>query len=114
MLILSPARQIGFQASKNAGRDTPMSDAVDVDIPAIEPVAQARPRAMLQERRSSEALANAQALHLGIAAQMWTTQPAHDDALLLPLPPVARMAARYATIAQGLNQAASMGFARTA
>lgn len=91
-----------------------MSDAVDVDIPAIEPVEPARQRRSPRERRSSEARANAQALHLGIAAQMWTTQPIQDEAVALPLPPVARMAARYASTAQGLDQPASMGFARTA
>lgn len=112
-MIQSPIKQIGFQASRNAGRDTLMSDAVDLDIQAIEPIEPARPRATRHERRSSEARANAQALHLGIAAQMWSTQPAHNDAHVLPLPPVARMAARYASTAQG-HQAASMGFARTA
>lgn len=112
-VIISSARQIGFQAGKHAGRDTGTTDVIDVDIPAVEPVQPARPRSMQQERRSSEARANAQALHIGIAAQMWSTQPTNDDVLVLPLPPVARMAARYASTAQG-HQAASMGFARTA
>lgn len=109
-VIISSARQTGFQPGKYAGRDTGRYDAVDVDIPTVEP---ARPRSMPQERRSSEARANAQALHIGIAAQMWSTQPTNDDVLVLPLPPVARMAARYASTAQG-HQAVSMGFARTA
>lgn len=112
-VIISSARQTGFQAGKYAGRDTGRYDAVDVDIPTVEPVQPARPRSMPQERRSSEARANAQALHIGIAAQMWSTQPTNDDVLVLPLPPVARMAARYASTAQG-HQAVSMGFARTA
>lgn len=113
-VILSPARQTRFQASKHAGPATIASGTVDHDGPSIEPIEPARPRSMPQERRSSEARANAQALHLGIAAQMWTTQPIHDEAVVLPLPPVARMAARYASTAQGLDQPASMGFARTA
>lgn len=120
LVILPSARQIGFQASRSAGRDTLWSDTIEGESPAVEPIEPAHQHSMRQnhgvrhERRSSEARANAQALHLGIAAQMWSTQPSHDAAIVLPLPPVARMAARYASTAQGVNQAASMGFARTA
>lgn len=112
-MILSSARKIGPQASRYAGRHADVYEAVAGDGDAIKPVEPTSPRPMFQERRSAEALANAQALHLGIAAQMWSTQPERDKAGMLPLPPVARTAARYASMAQG-PQSASMGFARTA
>ena len=65
------------------------------------------------ERRSSENLANAQALRLGLAAQMLTTQPVTGAIPPLPLSPSARGAARYATTALGVDQAIRLGFIRT-
>jgi hypothetical protein len=76
------------------------------------------------ERRSGEAMQNANALRLGIAAQMLAsrlseTSSAHHSGgmpgglpLALPLPPMARMSARYASVAEGQAQPASMGFSR--
>lgn len=90
-----------------------MRDAVDGTGDAVKPVEPTQPRTMRRERRSTEARANAQALHLGIAAQMWSTQPARDNGMVLPLSPIARTAARYTFMAEG-DRAASMGFARTA
>lgn len=70
-----------------------------------------------RERRSLEARANANALHLGVAAQMLHSRagssPLNGGATLLPLPPMARIAARYASTANGLNPSVHMGFVRT-
>lgn len=115
-VILPAVRQIGFQGSQQTGRATVWSDVDGGETEVVEPVEEAalRPHQAPQERRSSETRANAQALHLGIAAQMWSTQPSGEEPLVLPLPPIARMAARYASTAHGLDQTTSMGFARTA
>ncbi|MEM1285446.1 MAG: hypothetical protein ACFB01_12520 [Cohaesibacteraceae bacterium] len=96
----------GQSTSAGQSRDTRSEEAF-----AIEETSPAAPHH--RERRSSENLANAQALRLGLAAQMLTTRPANDTTPSLPVPPAARGAARYATTAQGVDQAIRLGFIRT-
>ena len=83
----------------------------DYDVrPRVEPAA--GPRAFA-ERRSSEAMLNGNALRLGIAAQMLASTTQSLPTNLMPLPPVARTAARYESTSQGLGRSHSMGFSRT-
>ncbi|MFK7792279.1 MAG: hypothetical protein AB8B88_06370 [Devosiaceae bacterium] len=77
----------------------------------VEPAHRATPHT---ERRSSETTANAAALRLGVAAQMLASRTAHDsDVLVLPSHPAMRMAARYASTAEGVAPTSTLGFSRT-
>jgi hypothetical protein len=64
------------------------------------------------ERRSSETLANANALRLGIAAQMLSSHEGLASSNVLPTHPSMRMAARYATTLEGAATLGSLGFER--
>jgi hypothetical protein len=95
------------RAYRHAGHETTIEHAF-----RVEPAECIAPRA---ERRSSESLANAAALRLGIAAQMLASHAAGERSpSVLPTGPATRGAARYASTAQGLGQTWSMGFSRTA
>lgn len=76
----------------------------------VEPV---RRTTQQTERRSSETLANANALRLGIAAQMLASHEALQAANVLPTHPSMRMAARYATTSEGAAPLGSLGFSRS-
>ncbi|MEO0383520.1 MAG: hypothetical protein AAF234_08220 [Pseudomonadota bacterium] len=111
-MITTPTRQIGTAGSygKTAARAGTSSDAGS-DTFRVEPVRQTAPR---PERRSTESMANAAALRLGIAAQMLTSHQVMDeDVLVLPSHPAMRSAARYASTAEGLAATDTLGFSRT-
>lgn len=114
-MITPPIRQIGLHGaySKKAARDA----GVDSDAFRVEPVRRATPRQTYQqpnERRSTESMANAAALRLGIAAQMLASREIMDeDVLVLPSHPAMRSAARYASTAEGLAATDTLGFSRT-
>ncbi|MFN3226204.1 MAG: hypothetical protein ACE360_08140 [Hyphomicrobiales bacterium] len=113
-MIVPTARQIGIQSPQRHRA----ADAHDARHQGgsqtfqVEPVHRAAPRT---ERRSSESMANAAALRLGIAAQMLASRESMDeDVLVLPSHPAMRSAARYASTAEGLAPTATLGFSRTA
>ncbi|MEM6382707.1 MAG: hypothetical protein AAF739_08545 [Pseudomonadota bacterium] len=66
-----------------------------------------------RERRSNETVANAAALRLGLAAQLFASHEPMQSVPVLPLAPAARAAARYAQTQHGLGLPVSMGFVRT-
>ncbi len=104
-MIIAPTHSIANTHQAEAPRATE-----PVQSPfRVEPVASVRPR---EERRSSETLANAAALRLGLAAQMLTTQ--RETVTFMPLAPETRAAARYATVSEGSAQAGTLGFSRVA
>lgn len=109
-MITPPIRQIGTHSaySKKAVRD---ADGAGPDTFRVEPVRRATPR---PERRSTETMANAAALRLGIAAQMLASREGMDeDVLVLPSHPAMRSAARYTSTAEGLAATDTLGFSRT-
>lgn len=108
-MSLQPIRQIGHQAVQRSSAAHSLSSA-DAEF-RVEPVRRTTPQ---PERRSSEGMANAASLRLGIAAQMLASyETMKGDGMVLPTHPAMRMAARYATTAEGLAQANSLGFSRT-
>lgn len=113
-MIAPTTRQIGIQSTQRY-RAADAHDARREDGSQtfrVEPVHRVAPRT---ERRSSESMANAAALRLGIAAQMLASHEGVDeDVLVLPTHPAMRSAARYASTAEGLAPTATLGFSRTA
>ncbi len=108
-VILQPTRQIGHQATQRSGAAFQASTA-ETEV-RVEPVRRTNAQ---PERRSSEGMANAAALRLGIAAQLLVSHEAdRASEMVLPTHPAMRMAARYASTAEGLAQANTLGFSRT-
>ena len=106
---LQPIRQIGYQTAPRQSAAQSGSSA-DTEF-RVEPVRRANPH---PERRSAEGMANAASLRLGIAAQLLVSYEADKDAgMVLPTHPAMRMAARYASTAEGLAQSNTLGFSRT-
>ncbi|MBO6675925.1 MAG: hypothetical protein JJ908_12705 [Rhizobiales bacterium] len=113
-MIVPTARQIGIQSTQRHSaadaHDARREDGTQTF--RVERVRRAAPRT---ERRSSESMANAAALRLGIAAQMLASHEGMDDGVLvLPTHPAMRSAAHYASTAEGLAPTATLGFSRTA
>lgn len=110
-MITPPIRQIGTHSPYGTKAVRDDVDGVVSDAFAVKPVQRATPR---PERRSSETMANAAALRLGIAAQMLASRDFVDeDVLVLPSHPAMRSAARYASTAEGLAPTDTLGFSRT-
>lgn len=104
-MIIPPIRQIGQRHGIHARQH-----ASDTPFVTVEPVEHGHaPR----ERRSAETLANANALRLGIAAQMMASFGQQAGQATLPTHPAMRMAARYASTAEGAAPLSSLGFSRT-
>lgn len=111
-MIVPPIRKTGYGPHARSAQARARDEGA-----RVEPVRRAS-TAPRSERRSGEALANANALHLGVAAQMLASHQAlraeaSAHRQVLPTHPAMRMAARYASTAEGLAPTATLGFSRT-